>query len=69
MKKNMKKVPVIQLKTEIYHNQELHEAENILHKIDETEVEQTHSTETTQEHLPWYKKLLHKLQTYFNSST
>ncbi len=30
MKKNMKKVPVIQLKTEIYHNKEINEAEKIL---------------------------------------
>lgn len=33
MKKNMKKVPEIQLKTEIYHNKEIHEANNILDKI------------------------------------
>ncbi|MEI8009378.1 MAG: hypothetical protein WCI00_08740 [bacterium] len=30
MKKNMKQVPVIQLKTEIYHTKEINEAEKIL---------------------------------------
>lgn len=29
----MKKVPIIQLKTEIYHNKEINEAENILENI------------------------------------
>ena len=33
MKKNMKKVPVIQLKSDIYHNHEAKEAENILGSI------------------------------------
>jgi len=33
MKKNMKKVPIIQLKKEIYHTKELNEAENILENI------------------------------------
>lgn len=34
MKKSMKKVPEIQLKSDIYHNQEITEAEWILWKID-----------------------------------
>jgi hypothetical protein len=33
MKKNMKKVPIIQLKKEIYHTKELNEVENILENI------------------------------------
>ena len=33
MKKNMKKIPIIQLKTEIYHNKEVNEAEKILGNI------------------------------------
>jgi len=39
MKKNMKKVPVIQLKTEIYHNKEIHEAEKILENISSLQTE------------------------------
>jgi hypothetical protein len=39
MKKNMKKVPVIQLKTEIYHNKEVHEAEKILENISSLQIE------------------------------
>lgn len=35
MKKNMKKVPTIQLKSEIYHNREEQEAEKLLEKINE----------------------------------
>jgi hypothetical protein len=33
MKKNMKKVPTIQLKSDVYHNKEAIEAEDILKKI------------------------------------
>lgn len=36
MKKNMKKVPVIQLKSDIYHKTEEQEAENILENIPHT---------------------------------
>ena len=35
MKKNMKKVPAIQLKSDIYHNKEEQEAEKLLEKIHE----------------------------------
>ncbi len=35
MKKNMKKVPIIQLKSDIYHNKEKQEAEKLLAKINE----------------------------------
>lgn len=35
MKKNMKKVPVISLKSDIYHKKEEEEAEKLLSNIDE----------------------------------
>ena len=52
MKKNMKKVPVIQLKTEIYHTKEVNEADKILGELSSLEVEslsppQTQTTNTT----------------------
>ena len=68
MKKNMKKVPVIQLKKEIYHNQEIHEAEKILKQIDQEETIQTPIISVPQQHIPWYKKILHNIYRYFNSS-
>lgn len=34
MKKNMRKVPIIQKKSDLYHNKEKIEAENILDKVD-----------------------------------
>jgi hypothetical protein len=33
MKKNMKKVPAIQLKSDVYHNKEAQEADEILENI------------------------------------
>ncbi|MEI6672463.1 MAG: hypothetical protein WCL02_03795 [bacterium] len=41
MKKNMKKVPIIQLKKEIYHEKEINEAEKILGKISSLQSETT----------------------------
>lgn len=35
MKKNMKKVPIVSLKSDIYHKREEEEAEKLLAKIDE----------------------------------
>ena len=69
MKKNMKKVPVIQLKAEVYHNKEAVEADAILGKIT-----QPHTAEPTQEQvtldtikLPRYKKIAQRFYTHFNS--
>ena len=53
MKKNMKKVPVIQLKSDIYHTQEIHEAENILENISSLPKETTLPTETQTQN-NWY---------------
>lgn len=49
MKKNMKKVPEIQLKSDIYHNKEMSEAEYILGKIHTIQSDIPHiSTQKTQ---------------------
>lgn len=64
----MKKVPVIQLKKEIYHDQEIHEAEKILKQINQEEIQQTPIISISKQHLPWYKKILHNIYRYFNSS-
>lgn len=45
MKKNMKKVPVISLKSDIYHEREEQEAEHILEKIPHTEDKQEYVSE------------------------
>jgi hypothetical protein len=68
MKKNMKKVPVIQLKTEIYHEKEISEADKILKKISQEDPQETliHTKKAIQ--LPWYKKILQALHDYFNPS-
>ncbi len=68
MKKNMKKVPVIQLKKEIYHDHEIYEAEKILQQIDQEENLKIPIIPLPQQHLPWYKKILHSIYHYFNSS-
>lgn len=36
MKKNMKKVPIIQIKSDVYHDKEILEAEKLLSKIHNT---------------------------------
>ena len=53
MKKNMKKVPVIQLKSDIYHNKEVDEAEHILKNIpnNHTENPSSHLSENTEKHI------------------
>lgn len=35
MKRNMRKVPIIQIKSDLYHNKEETEAENILNKVED----------------------------------
>ena len=59
MKKNMKKVPVIQLKSDIYHSHEVNEAENILGSISnhtEAILSKT-SHQNTQQHVWFFKKI------------
>lgn len=67
MKKNMKKVPIIQLKTEIYHNKEMNEAETILKKIPQEKPQQI-ANNTLNNQLPWYKKIVQQIYNYFTSS-
>jgi hypothetical protein len=50
MKKNMKKVPIISLKSDIYHQKEQQEAEHILDNIPHIHISQDISLSTTKEH-------------------
>lgn len=69
MKKNMKKVPGIQLKTEIYHTQEAHEADKILHTLyQENNHHIINTAQATNSHIPWYKKILQFISNYFTPS-
>lgn len=69
MKKNMKKVPTIQLKSDVYHNKEAIEAEDILKKI--TRQNDLWSEEEQQiiknKRLPWYKRPFHRIAHFFIS--
>lgn len=69
MKKNMKKVPIIQLKTEIYHNKEAEEAETILKNISQEKIQNTTNPVLSKYQLPWYKKILRYLSQYFTPSS
>ena len=68
MKKNMKKVPVIQLKTEIYHNKESNEADILLKKLPQEKIQQTNNGNIVDSQLPWYKKILPYIYHLFTSS-
>lgn len=68
MKKNMKKVPIIQTKKEIYHSKEAKEAEKILKNIPTEEAQTTNTIITQEEHLPRYKKILQYIRDYFTPS-
>ncbi|HMS90678.1 MAG TPA: hypothetical protein PKC87_00445 [Candidatus Absconditabacterales bacterium] len=68
MKKNMKKVPVIQLKTEIYHKKEAHEADKILYNIYQEDNHQISDIQIKKIQMPWYKKVLHIISRYFTPS-
>lgn len=66
----MKKVPVIQLQSEIYHEKEAEKAEEILEYIDE--VDQVDSNKIVrqsshQKKIPYRKKILHRLRQLFIS--
>lgn len=68
MKKNMRKVPIIQIKSDIYHKKEDVEAENIISSIDKEsttsiviDVNNRNKTENTS----WFEKLIIKLKNLF----
>jgi hypothetical protein len=66
MKKNMKRVPEIQLKSDIYHSQEITEAEWILWKIDTpTQIITEQPTETQQ--TDWHPSRIKLLRQRFIS--
>ena len=57
MKKNMKKVPIISLKSDIYHKKEIQEAEHILEEIPQIKTEQENTSENNNNtHNKNYKK-------------
>lgn len=64
MKKNMQKVPYIQMKSDMYHEQEKQHAESILDDITQPEVviPQESMENITQNHYTqWIKKILMKI--------
>lgn len=68
MKKNMKKVPVIQLKSEIYHNKEINDAESILEHIDTIKTDtSTQQLETHHKQHTGFMAKLHTLRQRFIS--
>lgn len=70
MRRNMKKVPVIQLQSDVYHEKEVDAAENILGNINDLPV--TTPEQTTQEsvqHISLRQQFIHRLQQLFTSPT
>ncbi len=67
MKKNMKKVPIIQLKKEIYHTKELNEVENILENIPIHQSDSIVSSSTTPIPSPWFASKIIWLRQHFIS--
>ena len=67
MKKNMKKVPVIQLKTEIYHTKEIGEAEKILGNISSLQQELPIPPSPTKKTTTWYLSKFYSLRHRFIS--
>jgi len=64
----MKKVPIIQLKKEIYHKQEEDEADNILKNIPQEHPNEISNIIISTPRILRYKKLLHIITHYFTSS-
>jgi hypothetical protein len=70
MKQNMKKVPIISLQGDVYHNKEAKEADFMLKDIAIiSSDEKTADRNNEQDHIPWYRKLLSTLQHLFTSSS
>lgn len=67
MKKNMKKVPIIQLKKEIYHTKELNEAENILENIPIHQLNIPRSSTITNIQSTWLLSKIISLRQHFIS--
>jgi len=64
MKKNMQKVPYIQMKSDMYHEQEEQAADNILDQIQQQEIIQTQESMDNapeKKYIQWIKKILKKL--------
>ncbi len=64
MKKNMQKVPYIQMKSDLYHEQESQHADSILDEITQPEIiapQESMEIETENRYTQWIKKILKKL--------
>lgn len=64
MKKNMQKVPYIQMKSDMYHEQEKQDADNILDQITQQEIVQPQESMDNppeNHYIQWIKKRLKKL--------
>lgn len=64
MKKNMQKVPYIQMKADMYHEQESKHVEQILEEITQAEVplsQESMEKTTENRYIQWIKKILRKL--------
>lgn len=64
MKKNMQKVPYIQMKSDMYHEQERQHADSILDEITQSEVipqQESMEIDTENRYTQWIKKILKKL--------
>jgi hypothetical protein len=64
MKKNMQKVPYIQMKSDMYHEQEKQHADSILDDIMQPEVpllQESMENDTQNHYTQWIKKILRKL--------
>ena len=66
MKKNMRKVPIIQIKSDLYHSKEKIEAENILDKVDDLShetIENTWNESTNKEYkISFWSKIVKKIK-------
>lgn len=69
MKKNMKKVPIISLKSDIYHKKEEQEAERVLEELPHTEVKQEYISENNfmKKNTNWILSKIRSLRQYFIS--
>ena len=71
MKKNMRKVPIIQEKSEIYHKMEKTEAEKILEKVNEQDINlvenqiQTSTEGKYNQNNNWLRQIIGRIKTLF----
>jgi hypothetical protein len=70
MRRNMKKVPVIQLQSDVYHEKEVDIAEGILGNISDLPTPTpASSTQEAPQHISLLQQFIHRLQQLFTSPT